>query len=312
MRERWIQLIIALSLSVCLWHLMLPYATTRSGCVQAWLSCRAPDYRTALGPEWRARVLANAVANRYFPHEMQISISRFQHGVGIYCAGWFGVTCLCLCMFWHRPVWMMFAVFACLQYAYTPNGLRTVLPWDYPALFFWTVLVTCAMRRWRWSLLVCVAAGVGFKETVLLGALVPLFWPGSWRHRIAWACAIGAAGTGVKVLLDAYVSHSPYFFSQTIGGSELRIVTNIKWLCGSVAHVTGDSVILRQYRWNHLAFVNGGTLLAVWLVRGRWMLKTLIATLAIGILICGEANEFRIWFEAIPVALAALAGMDRS
>jgi hypothetical protein len=261
---------------------------------------------------WRSRLFANACASLFVSHgegfepgqsptaeELRArDVDAFARGAGAWAGAWFFATCL---VYWLAlgPAALFFALgtFAGVIYGSLPGIDARVYPWDLPALF-WYALFTMAVLRGRYRALLLIPLAVGFKETALVYALAFLTWEeASWRRRLGWFAAAGALSVAVKLGIDVVTGNSRYFFTMASGGGEY-LRQNLRNL------VTFDA--------RHLLLVNAGLLAAFLLSpprgpRARTLRAIALAFLA-GILVWGNTQEVRIFYELLPVSLAGLAG----
>ena len=261
---------------------------------------------------WRSRLFANACASLFVsraesPEPAEVSaaaeargreVEAFARGAGVWAGAWFLATCV---VYWLAlgPAALFFALgtFAGVIYGSLPGVDARVYPWDLPALF-WYALFTMAVLRGRYRALLLIPLAVGFKETALVYALAFLLWEeASWRRRLGWFAAVGVLSVAVKLGIDVVTGNSRYFFTMASGGGEY-LRQNLRNL------VTFDA--------RHLVLVNAGLLAAFLVVplrgpRARTLRVIALAFLC-GVLVWGNMQEVRIFYELLPVSLAGLAG----
>ena len=221
--------------------------------------------------------------------------------VGSHAAAWlFLANALLIVAFGRRAPLLMWGVFAAVGFGYAPGLVTRVYPWDLPALFFFTAFVALLHHgRWRW-LPAVVLVGLLFKETTAVLCLAPLARELPWRRRLREVGLLAAAFVALKIGVDLLVGNPLPLLSPTVrppDGGTLRLVENLAAF-GTLSPA-------------HPLWINAGTLIALFLVPGRdrdlLVLKTMAAEFTVSLLLFGSITEYRIWFEAAPLAVYAIA-----
>lgn len=234
------------------------------------------------------------------------TVEQFSARVGWWVAIWFvAISALWLGLAdWRLRVLAMLANFSAIAFAYLPailGGEATrIYPWDLPALFFMTLVLLLIERSTPLIVSALVVfVGMFMKETVGIVFLLPLARR-QFRHALV---LLGAAVAG-RVIAKAITGWQPGFV-ELVGycspeePNALRIWYNLRY----------------SFQWEHAfqpLFTNAGWLLAAPLFMkksGRPMLLLMAAFTALTLL-CGVIHEYRIWLEAMPMALL-LAGIGR-
>ena len=206
----------------------------------------------------------------------------------------------------ERSLLYLFGGYAALSMACSPGvafpEIIQIYPWDMPAFFFFALFVFfIETGRWR-HLFWMIPLAVGFKETAGLLSVAFLFCTEkSWKQRLVSFCAVVLLCLLVKIGIGLLTNPEQFLVTMTNrerSGEPLRIGTNLFYIL--------------RYKWPATPLlVNAGTLLVLFLLPSSswniWMLKTIGVLFVAGILTYGLINEFRIFFEMIPLALY---GMD--
>ncbi|MEM7391185.1 MAG: hypothetical protein AAF492_02465 [Verrucomicrobiota bacterium] len=267
--------------------------------------CR--EHYAEIDAPFQPRLISNFLATYYFKQKISqrlhagepIEPDVFQEAIAAWCAGWFFLTLLLFALFFRNSLFFIFGTFGCTSLAYTTQNM--FYPYDVPALFFFSLLLLCLVRKWIWLLPLVLAVGTGIKETMLVCTPICLFLarPLKWRVLFFGAC-VGLC-LAVRVAIDVYAQR-PVFWMESAGSIDVeQQVTQAKWLTnlGYLVSAFGD---------NALIFVNGGiTWLALalparmnTLARG---FKLVMVLFIAGLFLFAGILEYRIWFELIPFGL---------
>ena len=287
------------------------------------------SYRRTLRQEWRPRLFTNWLAARFVrldsslpaktvdaeracwkisagPDPLFLNKEEYRSAVGRWVVFWFFLSGIVfIAMRLERALLYLFGSYAAISMAYSPGvafpEIIQIYPWDMPAFFFFALfLFLVETKRWR-HLFWMIPLAVGFKETAILLCIAFLFCNAkSWRHRILnfsvslLLCLLVKAGIGLLT--------NPEQFLFTMTSRErpdepLRLGANLFYIL--------------RYKWPATPLlVNAGTLMALFLLpalnRKVWMIKTIAFLFVGGIAVYGLINEFRIFFEMIPLALYGL------
>jgi hypothetical protein len=223
-------------------------------------------------------------------------------GIAFYVAFWFALICgVWLITFRERSIFYILGTYACLSFGYMPGIDYRIMPWDMPAVFFYTVLVALlvsrAMRGWMIAAVVLLIwLAVPFKETAVVFAIFPLFLLRSQplSHRLGWTALAGGGAVVIKLVLNLV-------YNSSVEGMTTQSFFHdgplLEWNLRMLAH-------------GHVFLVNAGTLLAFLLLPVRneklLMFKVMAVSFILGQFLFGVVSEYRIWLEMIPVALYGL------
>ncbi|AFM27891.1 hypothetical protein [Desulfomonile tiedjei] len=300
-----IAVFISLSLAVTYFFTSASYATGHEDNIAAFKSFAGPfqEYKK-LRQEWRPRLFSNYLAGLLMPRGNDRKL--FEYSVGLWNAGFFLICCAAYIIFDHRnAVFLIFGTFASLYYAFSPLSESHIYPWDMPALLFY-VLMYCAYKRSITALLAVLWVGTGFKETVALGSILFLFWPGmTVPRKLAYFFAGFVGCISVKLAIDLITGNPSPLFTMTFYNFGLLndVAETSRGLSYNIRALSGVYL-------NHPIFVNAGTFVIFLLLLPRdpddWMWKTIGVLFLGGILLFGVVNEARVFFEMIPIALWAI------
>ncbi len=267
-------------------------------------------YRQKIAPFWRTRIFSNAAASLFnavnfnavknkLKNEKDWYL-RFVDQVAAYNAVWLFATFV-LCVFLTKnALFWIFGTFAAVCYAWTPAAAHLLYPWDGPSLFFWTFLVLCSDPKHKNLLPFLLMIGTGFKETVMVGAIIPLFWLDMPRkERIARFGIYLFACIMMKTIIDIVTSCPIPFLTMTMS-------PNRECIGGYPSNFAFNIHNIFNLNLNHPLFINGGTLVALFFLpntRKTVMFKAIALVFAVSILVYGSVREYRIWHEMIPVFL---------
>lgn len=264
-------------------------------------------YREVSRREWRTRLFSNYMASKFthlpWPDSAQWPDSqKFGLSVGAWVAFWLFLTnLLFILMRQERALFFLFGTFAAVSFGYTLGITEgRIYPWDMPALFFFTLFVFLVDKEKLLWLLPLLPLATAFKETAVILAAAFLFWePASWKRRILFVGVATVTAVAAKLLIDVVTSNPHPFFTMTTVSpvnDQVRLWLNYQ--------------TLRTASLNHPVFINAGTLLAFLLLpigsRRMLLLKSICLLFMAGNFVYGMIQEYRIWFEMIPVALYGL------
>ncbi|MDA0335835.1 MAG: hypothetical protein O2782_11765 [bacterium] len=256
---------------------------------------------------WRSRVLSINPARWVvdlsthlpaLPNKLDHPLGSLARGVGLWVALWFAATNICfVATFGRRSLLFLFGTFAAVAFGYMPGiGIR-VYPWDMPALFFFSAWICLYHRRQLGWAVVLIPIAVAFKESAGVLCLAPLIIDGDIRARLRLVAA-GAAGAMVaKVGTDLVSANS------AVGATMMYSWDLFSNNLGSLFEPLS-------------CFINAGTFVALFLLpanhRAVNHMRAMAGMVFAGNMVFGSITEYRIWFEAIPLALYGLDAAYRS
>lgn len=277
-----------------------------------------------LRQEWRPRILSNFLAGRFVNlfDGSGSSASKpevIKSVIAYWVAAWFLLIGLVLTIFIkERALLYILGIYAGISFAYMPGmGVTRVYPWDMPALFAFCCFILMVMRKKEAWLALFIPLAVLLKETAIVMIVGLLFMQGVTRRRkLIYTGAALVAALAVKTAVDLVTGNPSPLFTMTYRISDLYIIAGYLREPVTAGFSFQTSRLLENLR--EIAqcqldtpfFVNAGLLLALFILPFRdrviIMLKVTALLFTLGILAFGVINEFRIWFEMIPVSLYAL------
>jgi hypothetical protein len=232
------------------------------------------------------------VFGRYF------NVQDYQHVFGLYHACWLFIFFLMLLFLVQRPVFMILGCFAGLFYMYSPLANCYFYPWDFPSLTLFTLSCLLWQRKHYNLMLATIFVGYGFKETAAVTALLFFFTHLPVRKRIVYFVAAAVSTSLLKLAIMQGVYGTIKMVTQDIILSDGRVLL----------FVNIERVFTPQ--WNHVIFVNAGTLVLALLLPSRnrfeWGMKAVLLAFSAGQMVSGSISEYRVWLEALPLSLICL------
>lgn len=316
-----IPLIVTLGISVILMQQVRQVALSHPDNTTAFYSFSADfEHYKQLRQEWRPRIFSNFLAGRFVPGESASSrIESTKTAIAYWVAGWFLLTGVLMTLFFkERSLFYLLGIYAGISFAYTPGmGVTRVYPWDMPALFvFCCFIVFIKAKKEAW-LALFIPLAMLLKETAIVMLVALLFWEGvTRRRRLIFTGTTLAAALVVKTAVDLITRNPSPLFTMTYRISDFSIIAAYLRQPVTTEFTFQTSLLaenLRQiFTWQLVTplLVNAGLLLSLFILPFRNktinMLKVTVLLFTLGILVFGVINEFRIWFEMIPVSLYAL------
>ncbi|HEY3762037.1 MAG TPA: hypothetical protein VGN23_09850 [Verrucomicrobiae bacterium] len=135
----------------------------------------------------------------------------FKDTCGSYHAIWFGTTLLLLVFSLKEPIFPIMAVFGGTIYAITITTYNSLydnvimLPWDFPAMFFWALAFIFWLRKQYWPMAAAIVFGTLFKESVAVVAVLFFFSAVEWRRRLILFGAVFMGCVAVKLIVTLIV-----------------------------------------------------------------------------------------------------------
>ena len=213
--------------------------------------------------------------------------------VGLWTALWFLAICAVLFLMpKDQRLLLMFGTFAGVSFGYTQGISTSIAPWDMPSLFFFTAFLGLWLRGEQRWILFLIPVAVCFKETAFVLA-IPLAaaLDGSLQRR--------ATKVGLVVLVALGIRH---LIAPGPGLGLTEILDTMRF--------TENLVVLGEPALNHPFWINAGTLAALFIIplrdRRVHVIRATCLFFALGMMLFGVIEEYRIWFELIPFALVGL------
>ena len=315
-----VELLVALSLTVNFYFLVrptcLPYrdgnAISRS--VFCYLSEHvSPETKKLVQLNWKKRLggpmLSAWLLDVKFKGQKEFDQDGFQDVFGFYHATWLFLLFLLLILYRRDALLIMLGVFGGLMYNLTDSAQPPFYyPWDLPTMFFFTLACLLYDSRRLWLLMAVVWLGGIFKETTLCCALLILLgehWPLKKRV-VGFTVTVLATFATNKLLMILYDVRAP-LLAMNDAPRIADIFRN--------AHVFSNVNLLFSLDLRHVLFANAGSLLIMMLIPWRnrrdVVFKTVILVFIIGQFFCGIFNEFRIWYELLPLGWMMIADAFR-
>lgn len=250
---------------------------------------------------WKSRLLSTYLSSVAIPSDSDLPSQSKR--VAMWYGAWFFLCCL-VYMFYDKKnqLFLMFGTFCALCYGFIPSGAHLICPWDMPALFFYALIYILATCQKPQLVAPIIIVGTGFKETIMLCALLFLYWPTfSLRKRVLWTVTCLSGCILVKLIIDLATDNAVLLTQcfYSVDG-EFLLWYNLKFMTRLVIF--------------HPVFVNSGTLISLLILAlvdkdsrdiAGW--KIIIPLFVIGIFLMGRINEYRIFYEMIPISLVVIA-----
>lgn len=221
--------------------------------------------------------------------------------VAYWTAGWFvAIALLFVIAFRSESLFFIWGTFAGVIFGYLLDP--KVYSWDMTSLFVFSLVAVLLAKKSSPDGItvlatgIIIAAGVLFKETSAVLAIFPLFLcrNSRWLHRILMTMAIGTSALAVKVAIN-YLQTGSVFTLATDSFYDDR--TLLAW---NMQIFSEEPILL----------ANAGMILALLLLPSMkadlLFYKAVTILFIVGNFLFGVVNEYRIWFELIPLALLAL------
>lgn len=259
------------------------------------------DFRST----WTPRIFSLKVGyafTRGAEAEGKLDMPRFARKAGLYVAVWLGLIFLLYLMtLRERALLPILGTYCAVAFGYMPGIVDRVMPWDMPALFFYTLFICLLIRGNLKPLLFIMPIAVAFKETAALLALAFLF-TGEPRARRLRQFALALALAVAARLAAARATHT---LGGGIPGNLALLWANLRY-CVTGAFPHPEWYIPLQ-RIDHPLLINAGLFTAFLLAPPRdrnapclWSIFIIFTGM---MLLSGVIFEYRIWFELIPISL---------
>jgi len=223
---------------------------------------------------------------------------------GFYHSAWLFLLFLLLILHRKDALFVILGVFCGLMYNFIVPAGQWFLPWDMPAMFFFTWACLLYDKRQLIPLILVVWLGSLFKETVMCCALLILLgesWPLKKRAATFVATVIACIAARKLLMMLYGVQEMAFAFNCATNPRELitkpwgTLVENLNYLAG--------------FHLNSELFINAGVLFLIllipWRSRRDVSFKILIFSFFMGqLLLAGSTvfREFREWYELLPLS----------
>ena len=313
-----VELFVAISLTVNFFFLVKPMCLPKrdgnaySSMLFIYLSDALEPHRQQAEDQvpmnFRTRLLAPLTSGKFldtvYHQPLDPRSDGFQNVFGSYHSLWLLLLFLALILLRKDALLVMLGVFAGLMYNFIEPAGMYYYPWDMPAMFFFTLACLLYDRRQYGLLMATVFIGGLFKETTMCCALFILL-DGQWSmaKRIGGFFATVIATLAVnKMLVFHYGVHAGMF---TMGNAKsLSGLFMTEQLFRNVSMVFSTDP-------NHVLFANAGSLIIAmllpWRNRRDVIIKIVMLVFIVGQAFYGVANEFRIWYEMLPLGWMLLS-----
>lgn len=245
--------------------------------------------------QWRSRLAICFLTGKWLDWVSPQTQDQFLNAFAAFPAAF--VFCVFVLMIFtlDNPLLPMLGVMAGLVCNAMPDLHPYVLPWDMPAMFFFTAAYLAYQKKWWVILALVVLPGAIIKETVLLGALFFLGAPWKWWVRVGIILALVAA-------------------SQVIVKSFTPASASLSWTVhlGKLGSNFYPTTLLKL--WPDIFANAGGLVFLVWgLIKKRdWVLSLVVAMFVLGLKYTEISSglyrpgrppytEFRDWSELLPL-----------
>ncbi|HEY1788808.1 MAG TPA: hypothetical protein VGJ73_11660 [Verrucomicrobiae bacterium] len=248
-----------------------------------------------LPPQWKSRLAICFLTAKWLDWAAPQTNDQFLNTFAAFPATF--VFCLFVLMIFtlDHPALPMLGVMAGLVCNAMPDLHPYLLPWDMPAMFFFTAAFL-AYRKKCWAILALVVLpGAVIKETVLLGAFFFLAAPWKWWVRIGTILALAAAS---QIIVKSF----------TPAGASLSWAVHLGKFWDNLYPTT----LLKL--WPDIFANAGGLILLFWcLIRKRdWVLSLVVVLFVLGLKYTEIGSglympgrppytEFRDWSELLPL-----------
>jgi hypothetical protein len=264
-------------------------------------------YKSKLETPYKGRLFSIASGNAIvslFGDVKKMSLDKFSAAVATYDTIGFAALLLIMLMWFKSSLFCIVAFAACSAYRWVPAAEGLIYPWDSPMPAIWGGILVLSQSRFKRWLPIAAGLAMGFKETIILAALIPLFdLTVSKRERINRFLIIGTVCVAVKVLIDIAVGNPIPLLTMWVHYPEQSCRTGEYWL------IHKNINLLLSMRLDQVIFAAGGMVVSAFIFKTTKMTRGIIlAYLPFMFTFC-IISEYRLWNEMLPVILF---GMDWS
>jgi len=305
-----IALFVAISLTVAFFYMVRQWAATNghntitpfifTGMVDGIHS----DHFAHLRLPWKPRVGGMWLTAELLKYFKPDSLESYKDVFGAYSAVWFFGTLMLLIIYLKEPIFPILATFGATIYSIQVTTYNSfyddvhILPWDFPAMFFFTLAYLWWTRQWYWPMTVAIIMGTIFKETVAVVAILMFFTAISRRQQIQYFAAAFVGCLAVRLFITHFVLGQPTTFTaehRAFGALWDSVTSFIDWEFHP--HL------------NTILWVNGGLAFAVFLLprktRADWGINVILVIFYVSLVVAGIIAdghmEARHWTDVLPM-----------
>jgi hypothetical protein len=199
---------------------------------------------------------------------------------------WFLLLCVLFIIYRHDAIFLIIGTFAGLMANFQEGSGCWFMPWDYPALFFFTWAVFLYMKEAYVWMMIVIFVGSFFKETVCVTGILLLFGKTPLQRRLLKLCLLTLFCFALRELTTHYWGASVFRVQWDLSRNcRLMFTPYVNW-CG---------------------FMNCGTLLLLWFLPLRSELKFISFFFLVWMFFVGSLNECREYYELLPIGLIGLS-----
>lgn len=249
---------------------------------------------------FKGRILSIASGNAFtvlYGDIKKMTVAKFGQAVGAYEAIGLFLAMIIMMLFFKNPTFCIVALAAGVSYRWTPAAEGFIVPWDTPMLSIWAGILVLSQSQYRKWLPVAAGLAMGFKETIILAALIPLFDTTiKKRERFNRFLVTGFTCVAVKVIIDIAVGNPvPLFTMWSHYPTTCR--TGEYWL------VHRNINTFMRIELNHIIFTAGGMIVAGLMVCKSKMCRSIVLAYIPFMFAFCVITEARLWNEMLPVIL---------
>jgi hypothetical protein len=252
---------------------------------------------------WRIRFLSHVASFLYFKcadpmGKYLTNLNSFASCCAGYNMMWLMSCFILIILFAKKPLLWLFGYGVAMCYAWTPLGTGLILDWDGPSIFVWTLAMFFCGSKYKWVFFSIVAVGLGFKETIIVASIIPLFWTDRpIFERIKFVALMGVTCLVIKCGLSYFVGNPSIWVSEELHFPAMPRTGHF-WFWDNNLH------LLFAQRINGPIFACSGVILCLFLLPNSLkmvMCKVLASGFLLGLLIFGVFSECREFQDMIPV-----------
>jgi hypothetical protein len=253
---------------------------------------------------WKPRVGGMWLTAQMLEYFKPDSNESFKNVFGAYSAVWFFATLMLLVIYQKEPVFPILATFGATIYSIQVTTYNSfyddvhILPWDFPAMFFFTLAFLWWTRKWYWSMTVALILGTIFKETVAVVAILMFFTALPRRKQFEYFGVAFVGCLALRLFITQFVLGQPTTFTaehRAFGALWDSVTSFVNWEFHP--HL------------NTILWVNGGLAFAIFLLPRKtpadWGINTILVIFYISLVIAGIIAdghmEARHWTDVLPM-----------